>query len=1541
MKRTRRRRWWGAGAIALLCILTLALWQWQALARLAIIAGVEATMHVRVAFAQSNLSTSHLSLRDVRVTSFRNEPIAEIAQFDIAYDLRDLIAGGTRRFGLKAVDVESPHVTIIRRPDGSYNVPLPNLQANGAGGGPPLVARVRLRNGELDVIDEGRTALRSQRHLFVRDVQVVADISTAHHSTYAVNLRYGEAASSLFPVQGAGTIDFPDRYVDQRWSAAELPVAGAVDFAANSPAFRLLSGTLRDVDVRDFGIADANGSLAAHLAGAARLTGASISIAGLSQPITGVRGPIDMYDNGLLTPRLDAAVAGVPARVSGGIYGLKAPQMRVAVRGDGDLSQLRAAFGPARRLPMKGPLRFALLAEGPAAKPVVWINLRSPQTTYAATTLDHLNGALAYDGREIQILRFRANYRNATIATRGRIAIVKEPNAIEMLVNVRAPGNGAPYVSEVLPNLPLNAIALATANDPNAISMRGALWGDGEAEHVSAIFNVDSRGVGSIGPIEAESGAGSLYARIALDHTHRADYGLVEAENFPIPPARALLTASLYGERSDQVIRLDGVARAAGAWGTANGQGTVGYQRGFLRGSLFGNLANEADVGATVSGTPRAPRVAGTVVVAGGRYRNFAVNGNAAFVYDRDTVHLHDTALAIGPLFLGLAGTIKGVLPHGTFSPRYDLAAQVHSSDVATLMAAVQPRAAALVEGSVDANLALRGAGTMPHFSGTIDAPEGSVNGLAFRDLHAAVAGDMDALSVMGGRVVVGSSPISVEGIASPDSADVAIEAPHLDLTDFNDFFDTGDTFAGSGSLALRARIDRRQIAASSGKASFSDARFRRVDLGTVAARWTSAGGSIQSSLRFGGPSGIMTIAGTVVPAQKQVALTATATGLDLSTWLPMLGLNEPITGHLNAQTSLSGTYPDIAMRLHAAVYDGTAGPLPIERFEVVASASNGHGRIDSAVLDVPSLSNVASGTFGLRMGDPIAVTVQSTSANIGDFLKIASGKQIPIRGSFASTLRVEGTAQNPRLRDSIALEALQYRNLTIARVAGEIDADRRSVALRNGEADLDRGKALLSGTMPIALTQTGIHAGSGPVSGALLADDVELSNFAPLLPKGSQLRGRINGRLDATGTRQAPNLTGTLTLRDGIFDGPIEKSPITGIAADLAFAGDRARLQSHAFVGGGAITASGFGSLADLSRPATATFTVEGEAQNARFDIPEYFQGNVDGNVTIARTQSSIPAVGGDLSIYNARIPIDAFLKQKAAGGGPSSFNVAFDDFSIAAGSNVRVQSANVDVGATGAVRLGGTLATPTLSGAFHSTGGSLSFYRSFNLERGDVSFDPSAGVIPDINAVATTFVPDPATAVRLHVTGAATNMNLNLESDPPYSKEQILGLLVGAQQFGAVRGVQSTGSSRVTAGSAVAGVAFGQLNTVFTRNILEPLNASLGSGLGFTEVQITSDIQTGLGVNAVKAFGKYVNAIWSQSFGYPKTSAIGLEAHPNAATGLRLTAYSSQGPTLFALQQQPQPIDAGVLDLNPLTAYTPISGENGVTFVYQRKFP
>ncbi|MGB8910383.1 MAG: translocation/assembly module TamB domain-containing protein [Candidatus Cybelea sp.] len=1540
MKRRTGSRFWGAVAFALLFLAGLVIWQREALARWAIVTTVERLVNVRISLGPMTLRTDRAVFEDVRVTSLRDEPIATIARLSIAYDLRDLFPGGQRRFGLKGIEAATPHLTIIRRPDGSYNVPLPRPPATQAKNQRPWILSARVTDGSIDVVDRSREADADHRYLYVEHLEASAEISTAGRSHYGVKLQYGERRELLFPVHGRGDINPQQETISHRWTAAELPITAAVNFAINSRALRLRSGTLRDVDARYVALADSKGALQPHLGASAVLTGGRIAIGGLAKPVAGVRGRVDAYDDGLLAQRLDASLAGVPVVVSGGLYGLRDPRLRIAVRGNGELSRLRTAFAQAAHLPVQGLLTFALLVEGAATKPLVWIDLRSPKIAYATATLDRVNGLLAYDGRDAAVLGLRGSYGRIGVTARGRVALEKEPGAIDMIASVRAPADALPYAATLLPGMPLSGLALATANDPRAIATRGVLYGAGATQELDAIFNVDSRGFGSIGPLNVRSSRGSVYGRVALDRPHGSSLGLFQARNFAVVPARASLNATFFGGDAKPGITLGGNAALTGSWGDARARASVALRNGTLAGGISGDAGSAASFGATLAGTPQSPELGAAFVAAGTRYRNFEINGNGRAAFAGGTVRVNDAVAAVGPLFLAVAGTVTNLLPQGGFAPRYDLTAQLHSSDVNALLATIQPKAAALVQGSVDADVRVHGTGLTPSFAGSMNAPEASINGLAIRDLRGWVQGDARSIGLTGGQVLVGSTALRLHGFASLAQTRGAVSAPQADLSDFNDFFDTGDTLAGTGYLAAAAALNGTRVASTAGAASLSGARFRRLEFGNLTARWAMHRQAVVSALHFGGQSGEVLVAGRLFPQTLSVDLNGSARAMDLGTWLPMLDLHLPISGRLDAQTKIAGHYPDITMRLHAALSAGTAGPLPIERFEVRASASHGRGMIQSAELEVPSLRTDASGAFGFSPNDPLALTVHATSPNVGAFVQAATERNFHTSGTLDAMLHVNGTLAQPQVRAAVVLQSLAHERFTIPRITGEVDASRHWVGVRNGEIDFEHGRALASAEFPIHIASSGVRPGDGAMSASLTAQAIELSNFLALLPKGTQLAGHIDGTVVASGTVAVPALHGSLALRNGAFGGPLlEKTPVTAIGAELTFAGTQTTLQSQATAGGGTLALQGQASLADLHRIPDSRFSLQGRSENVLFDLPGFFRGKLDAALSVARDYAAIPQASGDVSISNARIPPNAFMTQQSGTESrPPLPNVAFRGLRIAAGNNVRVQSSNVDIGGTGDVAIDGTLRAPALRGTFTSTGGTLSFYRTFNLEKGEVSFAPSSGVIPDINASATTFVANPATAIRLRVTGPANSINLKMESQPPYSQEQILGLLVGAQNFGAVQGVQSTGQS-FNASQMAGNLALGQLNTLFTRNVLQPFSSSLGGALGFTEVQLTTDIQAGLGISATKAFGA-VNAIFSQTFGFPRTTSFGLEANPGACSGLRLIWFNTDGPTLLAVQQ-PQPLALNVLTLTPVTTYVPNVGQSGVAFSYIRKLP
>ena len=101
MKGTHKRRWRLAAALALCCLVLVAWWQWQSLIRVAIVAAAQTFAHVNLSFGRAQIGGDRAVFDNVRVTSFRNEPIAQISHLEIAYDLRDLLPGGRPPVRLK------------------------------------------------------------------------------------------------------------------------------------------------------------------------------------------------------------------------------------------------------------------------------------------------------------------------------------------------------------------------------------------------------------------------------------------------------------------------------------------------------------------------------------------------------------------------------------------------------------------------------------------------------------------------------------------------------------------------------------------------------------------------------------------------------------------------------------------------------------------------------------------------------------------------------------------------------------------------------------------------------------------------------------------------------------------------------------------------------------------------------------------------------------------------------------------------------------------------------------------------------------------------------------------------------------------------------------------------------------------------------------------------------------------------------------------------------------------------------------------------
>jgi hypothetical protein len=960
-------------------------------------------------------------------------------------------------------------------------------------------------------------------------------------------------------------------------------------------------------------------------------------------------------------------------------------------------------------------------------------------------------------------------------------------------------------------------------------------------------------------------------------------------------------------------------ARVAG--GDLSAAGTLDGARGIGVSLAGADVAQTAGFGAVRSGRAFAigtlsrdrnrSRFEGGLALGGSRLDRLPVSANGTVSLEPGRLGFTDTSALAGTTVATLAGGVAGLAR----TPVFDVAVRLPSASLAPLARAFAGNGGGIA-GTVTGDLRVRGSAGSFATEGRIAIPEGSFGGLAFSNGSATIALDRDGLRARDGSVTVGRTQTAFDASYRAGDAALRVDAPHADLADFNDLFDAGDTLGGRGRVAFRY-VERDGATRTNANIAIAGLRYRRFELGDARAEWASSGRNVRGAVRFGGPSGRLAASGVLVlPAtasRERILLrsrfdgTANLDGLDLGVWLPALGYQLPIDGRVDATATIVGPLVNPAVTTTATLRNGSIGKFPVDRFTISATTTLDRTTVRSLELELPSIAVVGNGNFGLADRSPIAFALHATSPNLGAVSTRLFGASYPLEGAAELDLTVDGTRANPRLAGRLDVRGATVHGVAIPAAHAAFDVRGRDVVLSDAGADFAKGAVTLDGSVPFEIAPFSFGPARAPVALTFAATDVELANFAPLLPVGSRLQGRVDGRVAIGGTAGAPRLAGRLVLGGASFQSPLETIPLTAGSAVLGFEGNAVRLDSlHASAGGGALDASGSTRLADLVHPgADATFDFVARADKLRLDLPAYGSGSLDGTLSYARIAGSKPTVAGDLRLSDGTIPFSALLLASGIGGAGDGFDaasvapggsgtsarasapsrdVAFN-LDVSALRNVRVRSANVDIGARGDLHVGGSLTAPELDGGFVSTGGTITYFNTvFRLLDGKVTFVKDAGLIPTLDAHAVTHVidPDPNTVrnvqgtadVTLALAGPVTNLSIALSSDPSYERQQILGLLLGAPALGAsnlfgenkdqatLYGSNATGNlapgvaefRSPTGELSVAQEAFGVANAQFTRTLLAPFETSFAQAVGLSNFNVNVDYTGSVGVSALR---------------------------------------------------------------------------------------
>jgi hypothetical protein len=954
---------------------------------------------------------------------------------------------------------------------------------------------------------------------------------------------------------------------------------------------------------------------------------------------------------------------------------------------------------------------------------------------------------------------------------------------------------------------------------------------------------------------------------------------------------------------------------------------------------------------AHIGGSPAHPDADGVASVSGGRYRSTPVSGDMDLHYADGKLVAQSGRVAFAGNRASISGSIDGIGPGST--PRdatLNIRAIMRVGDLAGLSDPYTPPQATLA-GLVAGDLHLTGSVGAPRLDGVVDSSGGTIRGVAFNDLHGVVHVANGALSLSGGEVRLGSSQLAVAGSLTPRIVRVRSSSPHIDLSDFNDFFNGYDTLDGTGTWDVGFESSPSGVAAN-GSLNLQGAAIVGYPLGSINATFSNRGNALLASLRQRGPADSADLSGDVTIARgangvpdlthAYYNIRGTATGVDLGVVMPLIRHEDlGLTGRLDIAGSLRGRLDRPSAIATFDLHDGHLGKLPITALSGALDSDGKSFGVTDARIEMPFAKAGGSAQFG-----PGNRLIGSAGIDAQDLAKLgaAFGRPGIVEGAAQASLSISGTLANPRVqasltggKGSLLGVGIDSANAKINYQPGDVEISDAAVTLAGG-----RGVVSLTGTLPLHLQPLSLGPKDRPINLHLTATNVALSSFDSLSGRFGRLGGTLQGTASAVGKAGDPVLAGSATLRNASVVSSLETVPLERIDADLSFAQDTVTLSRfRASLGSGDVVARGTAHVVPavgLRSSAGLQYSTRVALHSAQVNIPGWIGGTFDGNFSLTKSGVN-PYLEGAITATDTLVPFSAIyaLASGFGQGGaapsapgpvpgvpsplpgrtvayagsiyggnfhlissvpvasptPSGFTLPPVDLNVkaTAGKRVSVKGGAIDLTASGAVVVGGNLRAPKLDGSFSSTRGQVTYFDTvFRIDRGLVVFDSGTGLLPTLDVSATTNTG--GSQITLAISGRVDRLNTDLSSVPAMTRDEIAATLLHAPQVTSL-----TNSTPAQAQAILTGEAQSYFNAQLTRSLLFPLESFLAESLDIEQINFIFDQNGQAAVEIRKLFTPTIYGIYQSTVSLPVTQSFGVAYVLRDTTSLEL--LQTQTPT------------------------------------------
>lgn len=531
----------------------------------------------------------------------------------------------------------------------------------------------------------------------------------------------------------------------------------------------------------------------------------------------------------------------------------------------------------------------------------------------------------------------------------------------------------------------------------------------------------------------------------------------------------------------------------------------------------------------------------------------------------------------------------------------------------------------------------------------------------------------------------------------------------------------------------------------------------------------------------------------------------------------------------------------------------------------------------------------------GVEPAGQLAVAAESVLLDTLDDLTVGDRG---ISGRLDARATLTGPLTDPVVEGTATIVQGAFRDFTFDRLAASANYDARGAKF-DLRLEQSPGVSLeAAGTAPPTMLRTGgtSRTDALPLDVRARSAAIDLGVIQGLTPAVTDAAGTLALDLRVTGTADAPQLDGELTVSGGAFSLPATGTSYTGLDASVRFDGSTARIERFQLLDDDqdALSVDGSVGLADGMNGA-----VDLRVKAERFRLADNQLGELQVHLDLLASGTlAAPNVTGAIGVHEGRIEVDRALefvqsglystetvKEKAeeavgadaespGGGVQLDVQIRVPDNLILRGDDIRLGGRGVALGDMN-LTFGGDLtitrtagADPAVVGSVRTVRGYYEFQgRRFEVERdGTIGFEGPDLTNPTLDVTAHRDIAGVRATVA--VQGTAQQPRLVLSSTPPLEDADILSLIIfnrPVNDLGQGERASLSLQAQQLVGGAVASPLAESLRDVLDVDLLE--------------IQAVAQGTTGPGVTVGQQIGERVFLQFRQLFGSGQRTEVVLE--------------------------------------------------------------